>query len=339
MRCYQIGNDYMKALYVNRHVKNIADIKLEWVDMPMPEIDESTCLIKVASSGVNPSDALAVLGYFEHAMLPRIPGRDFAGTVIKGPSHLRGKAVWGTGGAAGISFDGCQAEYIKLPLHSVAEVPHGLELLLAGAQPLPYVTAYYSLEKRAKIAAGETVLVVGALGQVGRAAMSICAWKQCQTIALVRGDSDVKQAEAYGWNVVNSDADDLAAKIKQANGGKPVNVILNSVGNIYWSDYMSVLSELGRIVTIGAKENTREASVNLFELYRANQDIIGVNTVSLNFQQNAVLLNELKIGFEEKKLTPLPLNPSHQFSPENAGQAYQTVMQSNAGQRVVIAFS
>lgn len=52
-------------------------------------MNNNECLIKVASSGINPSDALAATGYFKHANLPRIPGRDFAGTVVEGPmQHL-----------------------------------------------------------------------------------------------------------------------------------------------------------------------------------------------------------------------------------------------------------
>lgn len=328
----------MKALCVNSHAKDVAEIKLDWVDRPMPSLSKNECLIKVISSGINPSDALAAMGYFHHAALPRIPGRDFSGTVIEGPTSLVGKNVWGTGGAAGISSDGTQAEYIKLKVNEVSESPSNLDIVAAGAQPLPYVTAYYSLVKRAHIEGKETVLVVGALGQVGSSAMSICNWKKCNAIALVRGVKEIEKAKSQGWNVINSEEDNLSEKILAANNGHPVQVILNSVGNIYWQDFTNVLSEFGRIVTIGARENVRDAHINLFNLYRANQDIIGVNTVSLDFSKNARLLDELKIGFEDNKLKPLALDQSMIYSPTNASEAYREVIQGSSGKRIVIKF-
>jgi NADPH2:quinone reductase len=328
----------MKALSVTAHAKEASEIKLELLEKPKPILNPGECLIKIISSGINPSDALAAMGYFHHAVLPRIPGRDFAGLVIQGPQPLINKTVWGTGGAAGISFDGTQAEFIKLNSDDVSECPKTLYSVIAGAQPLPYVTAYYSLVRRAHIQENETVVVVGALGQVGRAAMSICQWKKCHAIALVRGTKEIEQAKLLGWHAISSEEKNLSERLLAANNGKPINVILNSVGNIYWHDFIKVLSEFGRIVTIGARENVREATVNLFNLYRANQDIIGINTVSLNFKQNAVLLDELKIGFEENKLIPLAVDPSMIYTPEQASEAYKQVMMGTTGKRVVIKF-
>ncbi len=326
----------MKTLYVTKHAQEVDDIKLDIVDRPQPSISsDQECLIKVVASGINPSDALAVKGYFHHAVLPRIPGRDFAGIVQEGPKNLIGKTVWGTGGAAGISFDGTQAEFIKLSLEEIAEAPNNIDAIVAGAQPLPYVTAYCCLVKRARIQKNETVVVVGALGQVGSAAMSICQWKKCHAIALVRGKEAVKQAETLGWIAIDTDEKNLAEKIIAANHGQKVNVILNSVGNIYWQDYLSSLAEFGRIVTIGAREGVRDVTINLFELYRANQDILGVNTVSFNFAENAVFLNELKPGFESKHLIPLAVDPQDVYAMEHASKAYQDVLRGST-KRVVI---
>lgn len=328
----------MKALNVNVHAKNSDDIKIELIERPIPTIHNTDCLIKIISSGINPSDALGAMGYFNHAKLPRIPGRDFSGIVMEGPKHWIGKKVWGTGGAAGISFDGVQAEYIKLSDQEFSEIPSTLDPIVAGAQSLPYVTAYYSLVKRARIEENDTVLVVGALGQVGNAAMSICHWKKCDAIAFVRGEKEVEQAHARGWKAINSEDSNLAEKILASNNGRPVQVILNSLGNLYWQEFINVLAEFGRIVTIGAREQARIASINLFELYRSNQEIIGINTVSLDFAENAKLLNELKIGFEEKKLHSLTTDQLMIHSPQQANEAYKLVAQGFSAKRVVLKF-
>lgn len=328
----------MKTLFIKSHAKQISEIKIDLAQRPLPKIRKGECLIKVSSSGINPSDALSVMGYFKEARLPRIPGRDFSGIVIDGSQNWIGKFVWGTGGAAGISSDGTNAEYIKLTENEIAEVPNNLDLLVAGAQPLPYVTAYYSLAKRAKINEGDTVLVVGALGQVGRAAMSICHWKKCSAIALVRGKSETQKAQELGWKAINSEDENLHEKILEVNNGKSIQVILNSVGNFYWKEFLSILADFGRIVTISARENTREASINLFDLYRSNQDIIGVNTVPFDFSQNAVWLNELKRGFEESQLIPLTLEKSKIYSMESATKAYQEVL-NGSRDRVILKFN
>jgi NADPH:quinone reductase-like Zn-dependent oxidoreductase len=325
----------MKSLQVNTHANKVDGIKIELVEMPMPQVKPGECLIKVVASGINPSDALATMGYFKHAGLPRIPGRDFSGVVVEGPASWLGKNVWGTGGAAGISYNGTQAEYICLPVEALSKAPSNMDIFIASAQPLPYVTAYYSLVERARINAGESVLVVGALGQVGKAAMSICQWKQGKPIALVKGKESLVRAKSLGWNAINSDEDNLAEKILAANHGQPIQVILNSVGNIYWQSFMQSLDECGRIVTIGARENVREAMVNLFELYRANQEIIGVNTVSFDFAKNAQWLNELRKGFEENQLKPLEVSEKI-YMPEQASEAYQSVMKGDSGSRRVI---
>jgi NADPH2:quinone reductase len=329
----------MKTLYITHHANAAIAINLQLIDQIKPNIKKNECLIKVISSGINPSDALAAMGYFNHAVLPRVPGRDFAGIVIEGPGHLMGKKVWGTGGAAGIASDGTQSEYIKLQIDEISEIPSNLNIVIAGAQPLPYVTAYYSLVKRAHLQKSETVLVVGALGQVGSAAMSICEWTKCPAIALVRGTQELNKAIKQGWNAINSEENNLAEKILAANKGQPLQVILNSVGNIYWQEFTNILSEFGRIVTIGARENVRDAQINLFNLYRANQDLIGINTVSLNFSENAKLLDELKIGFEENQLKPLTVDPSMIYSLNNANEAYKEVLQGSSGKRVVIQFT
>lgn len=329
----------MKTLYLTSHANDVNDIELSITELPMPLLNKNECLIKVASSGINPSDTLATIGYFNDAVLPRVPGRDFAGTVVAGPSELLGQQVWGTGGAAGINYNGTHAEYIKLSAQEIALIPNNLDLITAGAQPLPYITAYYSLVKRAHIKAGDTILVVGALGQVGSAAMSIANWKDCKAIALVRGKDELQQARQLGWLAINSEEDNLYEQILAANNGLPIQVILNSVGNMYWQAFTKVLAESGSIVTISARENAREATINLFELYRANQTIIGINTVLLDFAANAQMLSELKVGFEQNKLAPLTVATAMVFTPEHANLAYKTVLQGAAGRRVVLQFN
>ena len=156
----------MKAAYVTTVFKNAQEIDIPCIERPIPKLNVGEVLIQIASSGINPSDVRATMGYFPNAQLPRIPGRDFAGIVIDGSKTWKGKHVWGTGGAVGIQSDGTHAEYAVISESGLAEIPSSLSLLQAGVQALPFITAYYGLVCRARIKPGEKVLVIGAMGQV-----------------------------------------------------------------------------------------------------------------------------------------------------------------------------
>ena len=328
----------MKALVINKNYPSIDDVHFDLVEKPKPSPNsEQDCLIKVSAVGINPSDALATIGYFTHAQVPRTPGRDFAGVVIAGPKPLIGKSVWGTGGEAGISYDGNLAEYIMLPKSAIAVIPKGLDCLSASMQTLPYVTAYISLAERAAINKNDTTLVVGALGQVGQAAMSIAHWQGNKAIALVLGKESVAKAKARGWIAYDTTEKGFIKKLLREHG--EVNVILNSVGNILWDDYLAALAPFGRIVTIGARPGTREVNVDLFRLYRANQTLAGVNTVSFNFADNAKFLNELKPGFESGALQPLAVDQNAIYPLADAESAFRQVMRKGNKSRVAIGLA
>ncbi|QVL56438.1 MAG: zinc-binding alcohol dehydrogenase family protein [Simkaniaceae bacterium] len=314
----------MKALVLNTHFSSLEELDLQISEVPIPTPQKGECLIEVHVSGVNPSDALGALGYFSHAHLPRIPGRDFAGVVIKGSPNIVGKKVWGTGGSAGIDTNGCHAEYLALPESSLSEIPNNLSPEEAGAQTLPYTTAYYSLVSRAQIKPNEEVLVIGGLGQVGRAALSICKWKHCHPTALVRTQEDVAAAKKLGWDATTT-------------FDHKYDVILNTIGNVHWQPQIDSLKKFGRMAVIAAPEGKREAPLNLFHFYRANQEICGINTVDFNFEENKSFLTDLKQGFESEKLTPLPISKETTFPLTKATEAYQTVLRGTKGKRIILS--
>src|SRR5271154_4280329 len=88
---------------------------LRLVELPDPKADAVTAVVKVAAASISPSDIKNVEGKMEHTTLPRVPGRDYAGTVVAGPAGWIGKEVWGTGGEIGYSIDGSHADLIAVP--------------------------------------------------------------------------------------------------------------------------------------------------------------------------------------------------------------------------------
>lgn len=328
----------MKTALIHSHAQDAEHIDIKPQEASKPTISKEQILVNVKASGINASDALAAMGYFNHAKTPRIPGRDFAGTIVEGPEALIGKNIWGTGGAAGIDFDGTHAEFIVLPLEAVSEMPSNLSFEEAGGVTLPYVTAYYALVERSHLSKGKSCLVIGALGQVGHAAMEIASWLGAHPVAVVRGKEELEKAQSLGLKAVDSTDEGFEQAAKQLNGGKGFDTVLNTVGTILWKPIISILAEEGHLATISAPPSHRLAEVNLFELYRANQTLAGVNTVPLSYAKNAELLNKMKPGFESGALTPPKADEMLCFTLDKASDAYKAVLNPNIRERIILKF-
>jgi NADPH:quinone reductase-like Zn-dependent oxidoreductase len=145
-------------------------------------------LVEVRAAAVNPVDIANLAGRVQSASgaaavtPPRTAGRDYAGIVVKGPEHLAGQEVWGTGGELAVGRPGTQADFVAVPEDSVRPKPTGLSFAEAAAVGVSYTAAWLSLSERADVQAGETVLVTGASGVVGRAATDIAHWRGARVI-------------------------------------------------------------------------------------------------------------------------------------------------------------
>src|ERR1700732_1482155 len=115
---------------------------LSLVELPEPKADATTAVVKIAAASITPSDVKNVEGKMEHTTLPRVPGRDYAGTVVGGPPEWMGAEVWGTGGEIGYSIDGSHAELIAGPVASLRRKPTTLSLEQAGAIGVTYLAAW-----------------------------------------------------------------------------------------------------------------------------------------------------------------------------------------------------
>ena len=137
-------------------------------------VPDGFAVVEVHSAGVNPSDVKAVLGAMPHAVWPRTPGRDYAGVVVEGPKALLGREVWGSGGELGIRRDGTHAQPPRDCRRRICgRSPATITLAEAGAVGVPFITAYTGLREAGSVQRGDVVLVLGANGKVGQAAIQI----------------------------------------------------------------------------------------------------------------------------------------------------------------------
>src|SRR5579871_5706332 len=138
---------------------------LKLVDREMPKPGPGESLVEIEAAAINPSDIKNVAGAFK-SPLPRTPGRDYAGVVVDGPG--KGREVWGSGEAFGVSRDGSHAQFIVIPEQWLSNKPANLSMAEAASIGVPYLTAWSGLVDAAGVKTGETVLVTGAAGAVGR---------------------------------------------------------------------------------------------------------------------------------------------------------------------------
>jgi NADPH2:quinone reductase len=280
----------MQALQIHRHGPP-ADLLVGTV--PAPSLNPGDVRVEVHAAGVNPSDVVSAAGRFPGAPLPRILGRDFAGRVIEGPPQWLDVDVWGSGGDLGISRDGTHAEQVVLPAAAIARRPPKVDVEHAAAAGVPFVTAWSALVDAGRLAAGEWVIVSGAVGAVGSAAVELATALGAQVVALVRDAGEAARVDRVRVaEVAHSDRGDLVAVVREATGGRGADLALNGVGGAVFRPLVDALAEGGGMVVYSAAGG-REVPLDLFELYRRRLRLVGVNTAALSAADGARILGSL----------------------------------------------
>jgi NADPH:quinone reductase len=297
--------------------------------VPIPEPGQGEALVRVKAAAINPSDIGNVAGRFKQTTLPRTPGRDFAGIVVKGKRH-EGEEAWGSAPELGIVRDGSHAEYVVVPEETLSLKPKSLSVAQAAAIGVPYITAWASVVSAAQIQAGETILIVGVGGAVGQAATQIANWKQARVIG-----ADTRSDPISGTvSVINTKTEDLRERVFELTDGKGVNAVFNTVGGPLFEPALQSLAYGGRHVVIASPGNAR-VSFNLVDFYHNFSRLLGVDSYGLTPQQVAEIADELQAGFEAGALNPAPI----EIVPfEKAVDAYSRVAAGHAKTKQVLSF-
>ncbi len=275
---------------------------LQYVEVPTPAAAAGEVLVEIRAAGLNPSDVKNVLGRFPYTTVPRIPGRDFAGVVVEGPSQLLGQAVWGTGKGLGFTRDGSHASHIVLPATAVALKPQTLSFAQAASCGVPFTTAWDALE-RSSVKAGTTLLVIGANGAVGDAAVNLAKARGAHVLAAVRRPESVAELNQRGIAaILLGDPAALPAQVEEHfNGG--AEVIFDTTG--FWLPAaVPALANFGRIAIIAAPVDGN-VQLPALALYRRGGVLVGVNSLLYSPQECAAMLDGFGSLFDQG-LLPLP---------------------------------
>jgi NADPH:quinone reductase-like Zn-dependent oxidoreductase len=290
-------------------------------------------LIQVRYAGVNPSDVKAVLGAMPHAIWPRTPGRDYAGVVVDGPEEWVGREVWGSGGELGIRRDGTHASHLLLDAANAREKPATLSLAEAGAVGVPFVTASEGLSEAGGVKPDDVVLVLGANGKVGQAAIQIATAAGARVFGVER-TLVAHIGHASSPITMLSGAEDFAAQLRDATGGHGADIVFNTVGSPYFAAANQAMAILGRQIFISTID--RAVPFDIFAFYRGRHRYIGLDTLALDSAHCAAVLDTLRPGFESGKLKPFPVLEANIYPLAGAAAAYQAVL-SSAPERIVLA--
>jgi len=220
---------------------------LQLTERPKPQPKPNEILVKVAAAGVNRPDVLQRMGHYPVPPdASDLPGLEIAGEVLTpGKTYQAGDKV------CALVHGGGYAEFCAVPELQALPIPKGLTPVQAASLPETFFTVWSNVYDRAKLAAGETLLVQGGTSGIGVTAIQMAAATGNRVFATAGSDDKVAACMRLGAEkAFNYKTQDWSAEVLSATGGKGVNVILDMVGGDYVPRELKCLAEDGRLVFI-----------------------------------------------------------------------------------------
>lgn len=264
---------------VRQHAYGGPDVLVcENLATPDPGPDE--VLLRVHAACVNHFDILSRKG-LRALPLPRIVGIDCTGVVEVAPASRPdlkpGTAVVVLGERMGNGGPGAYASHVCVHEEEVFPVPDGVDLDAAACLGISYLTAWYALTRRSPPAPGATVLVPGAGGGVGGAALQVAGLLGHRVFATSSGPEKCAEAERYGAErCFDYVATDVVKAIREATVGRGVDVVVNAVGGSTIAEGLACLALRGKLLTIGTAYG-RDFSFDGFDFLFRELELVGVN--------------------------------------------------------------
>lgn len=308
--------------------------KLVLEDIPSPQPGKKEVLVQVKACSVNYPDTLIIQGLYQFKPeLPFAPGSDIAGVVLavgEGVKHVKpGDEVFGLVAHGGF------AEEVIVPANSCFPKPGSMDFKTAAAFMMAYGTSYHALKDRAQLKSGESLLVLGASGGVGLAAVELGKMMGATVIAAASTQEKLDLCKEYGADhLINYKEEDLKAKTKEVTGGNGADVVYDPVGGDYSEAALRATAWEGRFLVVGFPAGIPKIPLNL-PLLKGCQ-IVGVfwgsfamRTPQLNMQNTMEL-----IKFQaEGKLKP---HIHGTYSLEEAPRALEEIMDRKVRGKIII---
>jgi NADPH:quinone reductase len=318
----------MKAIVVREYGEPEV-MKIEEAPVPMPAAGQ--VLVRVRAAGVNPADSYARSGkYASKPPLPYTPGSDGAGVVEAVGSGVLSRKV-GDRVYLARSVAGTYAEYALALESQVHELPEGTGFPQGAGLFVPYATAYRALFQLGKARAGETVLVHGASGGVGIAALQFAAAAGLVVIGTAGSDRGRELALREGASRVLDHRDPgCRDEAMRLTGGRGVDLILEMLANENLGSDLTMLAPRGRVVVIGSRGET---TINPRDIMSRDAAVLGMLLWNIGEADEAQAHDAIAEGLASGSLRPvvgteLPLG--------DAAKAHRRVLEPGAYGKIVL---
>ncbi|MGI9424077.1 MAG: NADPH:quinone oxidoreductase family protein [Hyphomicrobiaceae bacterium] len=239
----------MRALLC-RSLGSIDNLEVDELDPP--QLTNGQVRIAVKASGVNFPDILMVEGKYQvKPDLPFVPGLELAGEILEcAPDVDRLRA--GDRVLAFARFGGAHADEAVVPASIATLIPNEMDFVTGAAFPVAYGTAHFALAYRGNLRPGETLLVLGAAGGVGLAAIEVGKYLGARVIAAASNAEKLAVAKQHGADdLINYTDGDLRDEIRELTGGSGVDVVFDPVGGDAFIQSVRCIGWEGRILVIG----------------------------------------------------------------------------------------
>jgi NADPH2:quinone reductase len=271
----------MKAIRV--HAPGEPDV-LRYEDAPDPKIGPGQVLLRVRAAGVNPVDTYVRAGRYAHMpAMPYIPGGDAAGVVEAVGRDVKGLTVndrvYTAGGSARM-LNGCYAELVACDADLACPLPASVSFSQGAAVGVTYATATRALHHKARAVPGETVLIHGASGGVGLAAVQLARAHGLRIIGTAGSERGRRLVQDQGaHHVLDHTRADYGEELTRLTDGRGVDVILEMLANVNLAKDLVMVAKGGRIVVIGNRGTieinprdamTRDATIHGMALWNSS---------------------------------------------------------------------
>ncbi len=318
----------MKAIRQHKH-GDIDQLNLETIQIPTPGPEQ--ILIKIHAAGVNPVDTYiraGTNGYTSH--MPHTPGKDAAGTIeALGHSHHHfqvGDRVYLAG-----SLTGATAEYALCGTRQVFPLPENISFAAGACIGVPCATAWRALFHRGHAQPGETLLVHGASGGVGLAAVQLGVAAGMTVIGTAGTEAGLKLVKEQGAHLVlNHHSDTHLEDLMEWSHGRGADLVLEMLANINLGHDLSALAQGGRVIVIGSRGTV---TINPREIMKRDACIQGLALANTSEQDLSAIHAALYASLSSGALKPVI---SRSFPLEQLGEAHKTVMKPGAMGNIVI---
>ena len=300
-------------------------------EVPSPKPGPGEVLVRMHATGVNPVETYIRAGtYARLPELPYTPGNDGAGVVEQVGSGVTefnpGDRVY-TGG----SISGTYAEFALCKKEQVHPLPANVSFAQGAAVGTPYATAYRGLLQRGDAKPGEMVLVHGASGGVGTAAVQLARAHGLRVLATAGSNDGIKLVRQQGADeVFDHRAPDHFEQIRNATAEHGVDVIVEMLANVNLGNDLTILAKGGRVVIIGSRG---PVEINPRDTMQRDADMRGMILPNTPPAQMASIHAALVAGLENGTLRPVI---GKEFPLAEAAEAHRAVMESGALGKIVL---